>query len=62
MRKLKLDTLSTTIYHHDIELSPNILVVEQHYKITGIIEYTLKINHFGKHTTENPIRIYTVVE
>jgi len=61
MKKQVLDTVATTIYHHDIDKSLNVLVVEQHDKVNGVIEFTLKIKHFGEYRTENPIRIYTNV-
>ena len=51
--------MQSGIYHHTIDTSPNIIVVEQHNKTTGIIEYTLKIKHFDQYHTENPIRLYT---
>ena len=54
-----LDNLATTLYHHRIAESPDILVIEQHFKTTGIIEYTLKMKHFDSYVEENPIRLYT---
>lgn len=60
-RKLMLDNMSTTIYHHTITKSPDILVVEQHFHLTGIVEFSLKMKHFDSYVTENPIRIYTNV-
>ena len=58
----KVDNLSTTITHHVVENSPNIIVVEQLDKVTGVIEYTLKIKHFEQYIKENPIRIYTNIK
>lgn len=61
-KKLVLDSLATTVYHHKLDCRPEIVVIEQHHKAQGIIDYTLKIKHFGEFRTENPIRIYTNVE
>jgi hypothetical protein len=61
MRTLVLSNVSTEIYHHTIDESPSIVVVEQHFLITGIIEYTMKMKHFDTWHTENPIRLYTNV-
>ena len=54
-----LDSLSTTIHHHAISKQPEILVVEQYFKISGVTEFTLRMKHFDSYVTENPIRLYT---
>lgn len=59
MRKLIEDNEITTIYHHEIESWPNIFVVEQHFKSSGIIDFSLKLKHFDSYVMENPIRLYT---
>ena len=56
-----LDSLSTTIHHHAISERPEILVVEQYFKMSGVTEFTLRIKHFDSYVTENPIRLYSNV-
>jgi hypothetical protein len=60
-RKLVLDTVGQTIYHHTINEGMKIVVVESINNFTGVQEYTLAIEHFNIYRRENPIRIFTDV-
>ncbi len=60
-KKLVLDNLGSTIYHHTIDEQFNIMVVEQHNNLTGEITFTLRQKHFDSWSTENPITVLTNV-